>query len=149
MTELTDWAVELVLGIRKKQLPDFSGFGFVLYRDAVPLPVHPLVDSRLLPALPVSGLINCIDLVASASRLSSTCHDGFYLVRLPELAITHISQFLAPSIPSASLDITTIGGARQMAARLASLADGVESTIVCSGSYETVLYKAGQRTVIL
>ena len=137
------WTRSVLHAVRAIQLADFTGSGFVFYSERAGLPVCPLVPVDWLPSLPARSLQDCIDIVANISRTESHCHDGFLLVRADTLAITDVSQFLSPPIPSTLLTHGFVGGARQMAARLTSLIEAVPLAGVCTSSFEITLYERG------
>jgi hypothetical protein len=143
------WVQELIRTLKQRQIVDFSGLGIVFYRDRATLPVHPLVSTDDLPQLPATGLEACVDLLAEISRRGSPCHDGFVLVRTDTRSITEVSQFLAPPIPETPLRIERIGGARHMAARLASLLNGVDAAAVSAPNFDTTLFEHGVSKLIL
>lgn len=137
------WTRSLLSAVRALQLDDFTGLGFVFYTERATLPVCPLVPADWLPRLPATSMQECVELVANISRTGSRCHDGFLLVRTDTLAITDVSQFLSPPIPSTSVAHGFVGGARQMAARLTSLMESVPLTGVCTATFEATLYERG------
>lgn len=146
---LDSWVQELVRTLKQRQIVDFSGLGIVFYRDRTALPVHPLVSTDDLPHLPATGLEACVDLLGEISRRGSPCHDGFVLVRTATRSITEVSQFLAPPIPATPLRIERTVGARHMAARLASLLNGVDAAAVSAPNFDTTLFEHGVSKSIL
>jgi hypothetical protein len=146
---LDSWTQGVVRSLRQRQIVDFAGLGIIFYRDRANLPVHPLVSTAVLPNLPATGIEACADLLADISRRSSPCHDGFVLVRTNTKSITEVSQFLAPPIPATPLPLERTGGARRMAARLASLLDGVDAAVVSAPNFDTTLFELGVSKIIL
>jgi hypothetical protein len=137
------WTRSVLCGVRALRIRDFTGLGLVFYTERAVLPVYPLVPNDQLPSLPASSLQECIDLVADIARTTSPCHDGFLLVRADALALTDVSQFLSPPLPSMPLAHGAVGGARQMAARLTSLVVAAPLTGVCTSNFEVTLYERG------
>lgn len=84
-------------------------------------------------------------LLVNISRRDSVCHDGFHLVQATTLAITDVSQFLSPPIPAKPLPLEQPGGARHMAARLASLLPSVALAAVFTSPSEVMVYQEAHR----
>ncbi len=89
-----------------------------------------------------------MQLLIRISRNTSDCHDGFHLIDAESLFITDVSQFLSPPIPSTSLTMERVTGARHMAARLASLLPGVQLSAVYTLGGEATLYERGEARTI-
>jgi hypothetical protein len=143
MKDLDEWFQEIVRALRRQEIVGFSGLGVVFYGDRKMLPVHSLVSRDALPQLPVAGTDACVRLLSEISRKSSPCHDGFTLISTDARSITDVSQFLAPPIPSPPLDTDHEGGARHLAARLASLVVGIDATAVCSSNFDATFFVQG------
>lgn len=115
--------------LRDRRSPRFSGAGIVFYRHLRSLPRIDLGDtSESKPALPVVGAEIIAQLLAQLSDFDSLWHDGFHLVDVEKQALTHLSQFLSPSLDSVNLLNLTLRpfGARQMTSLLVSELDGIE-----------------------
>jgi hypothetical protein len=124
----------------------FSGLGLVFYRAPLRLPVASLGDQSLfLPTLPVHGVDAIARVLADISGSASLWHDGFHLVELSAVALTHVSQFFAPPIHLVTplhSGATPIG-ARQMAATVGSKIPSVEYTAILSKSEGPLVFRAG------
>lgn len=118
---------DLLLRVRSQRTACFSGLGVVFYRNLTALPHVALgVQSTPHPPLPVYGSTAISEVLAGIADLNSPWHDGFHLVDARIAALTHLSQFLSPDLQYAG-DIPSARpfGARQMAALLASRANGI------------------------
>jgi hypothetical protein len=136
-----------LLDLIREDLPNsFSGLGLIFYVSPLQLPVVALADQALFhPGLPVRGLHAIAQVLTKISVLESPWHDGFHLIdaRLP--AITHVSQFFAPSVASPR-HIETLArpmGARQMAAILGSTLPNVDCTALLAKNGEPTVFVDG------
>jgi hypothetical protein len=137
------WLLSVLRELHARRFEDFSGLGMVFYTDRTSLPVHPLVTASCTPKLPAKTIEQAIDLLVTISRRGSVCHDGFHLVDANTLWITDVSQFLSPPIPAKPLVVGGTGGARHMAARLASLLSSVSVSVVWAGAPDVSIYERG------
>jgi hypothetical protein len=127
----------------------FSGLGLIFYVPPMRLPVVPLGDESLfLPSLPIRGITAIAQTLARISVIGSPWHDGFHLIDVQALAITHLSQFFAPPLEAAAslrASATPIG-ARQMAAILGSTLPTVDCTALLSKGGEPLMFRKGIQT---
>ncbi|GAB6411015.1 hypothetical protein bcgnr5379_60590 [Bacillus cereus] len=145
MTAIEQWLGAVLPAVQARSGDDFAGVGLLFYSDRSALPVHPLVAADLQPVVPAVSQAQCIELLANISRRASVCHDGFHLVQATTLTITDVSQFLSPPIPAKPLPLEQPGGARNMAARLASLLPSVALVAVFTSPSEVMVYQGGHR----
>ena len=143
---------QAVLRLLKKVAPnlteDFSGLGIVFYRSLQALPYLPLEvagDERF--ALPISGLDAVGDVLARTARRSTHWHDGFHLVHIDQLRLTHLCQFISPPLPRAGESVPKASGARHMTALLASRVDGVAATGILTKERVASIYESGVLTM--
>jgi hypothetical protein len=123
----------------------FSGVGLVFYFHLEGLPNTPL-GSRTAPTpdLPVFGTEAIAQILASVSDHASPWHDGFHMIDMRSKALTHLSQYLAPSLGGLSkLPADRPNGARQMTALLSSTIPGIAYVGVLSTGEEIVVYESG------
>jgi hypothetical protein len=130
---------------------DFSGLGVVIYRGRfMDLPVSPLLQkSEVQPS--IDNDVEIANLLVSISRYSDVKHDGFHFIHEQE-GLTHLCQFVSPTIPS-KYEPTQYGvGARHRSAELTSLMNSISAVIVVerngyvrefvNGIYRTHEYEA-------
>lgn len=142
-TDMKEWLLSLLQRLDSTD-DDFTGLGLLVYKNREKLPVVPLTTADCGHHLPAVELQNACVLLSDISRKNSPFHDGFHLVSESTFSVTDICQFLSPPIPNAPL-IPLEGGARHMAARLASLLPDVTYTVVCNRDGVVTLYEAGER----
>lgn len=143
MNDVQTWLISVLGAIDVSNRSEFSGLGLLFYTDRRTLPVHPLARPDCGVRLPTKTVQESIESLAQCSRRTSDCHDGFHLIDAETLSITDVSQFLSPPIPSEPLTLERMGGARHMAARLASLIPEVKITAVYTKCGGATLYERG------
>ncbi len=134
--------------IRAQAPTSFSGLGLVFYEERMTVPCLPLGDSDLFePTLPILGVELIARTLAQISQVGSPWHDGFHLIATKPFALTHVSQFLAPTLTlhDGALSGELPMGARQMAAKSASRAASVVATALLSNSEGLQIYRNGHR----
>lgn len=126
----------------------FSGIGLIAYRSPLELPVKALVPNvEKLVDLPES-LEAGISLLGELADGSRPFHDGFHLVEVGSMALTHICQYIAPPIPVdlPHWQLVHPVGARYMTALLASLMPCVELAAALSATGEMSVFSGGAVT---
>lgn len=142
----SSFCVELLRRVADEAETDFSGVGFICYRNLLSLPHLALsVSQDLIRELPLTGVIAIGDFLAEASRASSPLHDGFHLIAAHNCALTHACHFIAPVIPSDQSNLQLTSGARHMSAQLASLAQGIDAAALLAKDGSGVVYEGGIR----
>ena len=125
----------------------FSGLGLIFYSSLVDLPVVALGDQSLFPrTLPIADRQTLASLLAEISTLSSPWHDGFHLIDANSFALTHVSQFLSPTVDSlrqSSSQGLPIG-ARHMAAMAGSKIASVSYAALLSNKGIPVVFQRGR-----
>lgn len=116
-------ATDLLKDTHARRSNDFVGVGVVLYVPPVDFPAVPLGGwSSARPELPVTGAMEISQALVALSEHGCAWHDGFHFVDAQACALTHVSQFLAPSLSLAQAErpdeLPT--GARQLTALLVS-----------------------------
>lgn len=124
----------------------FTGLGILFYNAPMQLPVVSLGNQSLFkPALPVMGVHEIARVLTEISVPDCDWHDGFHLIEARTLALTYVSQFLAPPLElceNLSLGSSPIG-ARQMAAMAASRIPAVEYSALLSKKDGALVFRAG------
>jgi hypothetical protein len=105
----------------------------------------PLVpDARSIADLP-KGIDEGVQFLAELADESGPFHDGFHLIDVSTMTLTHICQYVAPHIPTGpprwKLDRSV--GARYMTALLASLAPCVTLAVTMSTTGEISVFDQG------
>jgi hypothetical protein len=137
-------SIELLHRVAKRAGQSFSGVGFIVYRDLSQLPHLSLhIPADVVPTLPMAGLDAIGEFLIQASRLSSPLHDGFHLIELSSCAITHVCQFIAPSIPAALPNLPSVSGARHVSALLASRTPGIHAAALLGRDWAGVVFESG------
>lgn len=138
-----------VLRAAGAQLPaDFTGLGVIFYSRLDALPFIGLeVDSDNGIGLPVTGLAAVAMTLANVSGLGSSWHDGFHLVDAKSEALTHLSQFVSPPLPSSPTMVPKVSGARHMTAALASRVQGVLGVGILTNRSEISYFYSGSCVV--
>lgn len=104
---------------------DFSGAGFVLYKELTTLEKYhcDLVDDdKILPSLKL-GTKDFTNYLIEISRYGHPYHDGFHFIN-HEGIITHVAQFLSPPVDKCLPNIEG-QGARTFCSQCSSKIDGV------------------------
>lgn len=116
---------DLFIEICSNSSTEFSGLGVIFYRSLNNLPYLTLHENKLSSDLCFSDLIKTLLLI---SEYSSPYHDGFHFIDIQTMEITHISQYISPSlelIHDLNLEAIIPCGAREMTAFLASKINGI------------------------
>lgn len=127
----------------KKNNKEFMGTGIIFYTDLSNLPFTSLnknTDKAILENK------NFIELIYRLSLKQSPYHDGFHFFNTNLMALTHISQYLAPVIETnntSALDAIRPCGAREMTAYLTSLTKGIVSVGLVSHMDGIKVYRNG------
>jgi len=120
---------------------DFSGLGIIYYKDLSHLPYIGLHGTNLPFDLIPQNLSTTL---LKVSKNSSIYHDGFHFVNINTLHITHISQFVSPSLESVknmSINQVIPCGAREMTAFLTSNIEGVFCVGLISANKTIKIFK--------
>lgn len=121
----------------------FTGLGIIYYDDLTKLPYIGLHNCKL-PENIVN--LSLTETLLNISRKSSIYHDGFHFVDSKSLKITHISQYISPSLDvrrySLILNIIPCG-AREMTSLLTSLVDGIVCVGLISSDKTIKIFKNG------
>jgi hypothetical protein len=141
----------VLIGARGARTADFVGLGVVFYSSLARLQHVDLGDhSARRPPLPVSGVNAIATILAEIADAGSPWHDGFHFVDVSTARLTHLSQFLSPSLEGAS----SMGenrrpfGARHMASLLASCLDGIVRVGLVSPAGEISYFENGMCRVL-
>ncbi len=139
--------LRLLIGTHACRSADFTGVGVVVYGPPLDFPAVPLggwESSR--PELPVIGSAAISQALAKLSDQCSPWHDGFHFIDCSAEALTHVSQFLAPSLEHLIKDspgeLPT--GARQLSALLASAFRGVLCVGLLTADQHISIYQGGR-----
>lgn len=140
----SSFCIDLLRRVAEEARADFSGVGFICYRDLLSLPHLALsVPQDSIRALPIIGVNAIGAFLAEASRASSPLHDGFHLIASQNYALTHVCEFIAPVIPSDQSSLQLAAGARHMSAQLASRSQGIEAAAFMAKDGNGVVYEGG------
>jgi hypothetical protein len=140
-----EWARELLSRLIADSTEDFAGVGLLFYREPLNLPTIPLVTASERPPVLPQGVRGAVELLRLSSRRGSPFHDGFHLVHVPRMEITHLSQFVSPPIPmlrGGDADLLG-GGARLMTAYLSSLVENIDLAAVTLSRRTGALIRRG------
>jgi hypothetical protein len=119
-----------------------------MYRTPLELPVTPLIpDAQKVADLP-KRLEESICFLGELADQSSPFHDGFHLVDANTMTLTHICQYVAPTIPVGlpHWQLEHPVGARYMTALLASLMPCVALAATLSATGEMSVFNRGTVT---
>lgn len=139
-------ARDLLLKVAEMRTTNFCGVGVVLYRSLCSVPFMALGDgASCAPALPVVGLEPIADVLASISIPTSRWHDGFHLIDVTTTALTHLSQYISPGIPTNSdtVILPRPSGARRMTALLVSRLHGIDCAALLTQWGELCVFDQG------
>lgn len=142
----THKANQLLKSLSLNRTAGFTGVGIVFYQNLAGIPHidlgHPTLNR---PNLPVEGLEAIIATLVAAADISSPWHDGFHFISLTNISLTHLSQFIAPSLDM--YDSVPLckrpSGARHMTASLVSNSEGIECVGLLTSSGELCVFKNG------
>ena len=143
----TTQMLQIMERVWQERTTGFTGLGVVFYTPPIDLPSTPLRgDVDALGALPVYGIDNIARHLSAASDLRSPWHDGFHFVDVAQLSLTHLAQYLAPTLASEVLPsgAERPSGARQMTALLTSNIPSVAAVAVISTAGDIRLYASGR-----
>jgi hypothetical protein len=144
--------LEVMLEVKRRRSAAFAGLGVVFYVPPLNLPIASLGSPRnAKPALPIVGARNAAAALADVCDKSSPWHDGFHLIDVQSVALTHIAQFIAPALDPV-LEIAADArpkGARQMTALLTSRLKCVHAVALLSTTGVISLYFNGALSVRL
>jgi hypothetical protein len=121
------WVTRLFGLLSQNLSSQFTGLGVILYRPPMVLPVTSLLPPGQEPMSKVLDVADNAKFLRTLSDSSGDLHDGFHLIDVEQLAITHVCQYVAPPIPAAMPNgaLPYPVGARYMTALLASLLPSV------------------------
>lgn len=122
---------------------DFSGLGIVYYENLNQLPYISLHEEEL-PIDIESKSLN--ETLLKISTYSSAYHDGFHFINVVSKKITHISQYISPSLESVSninMNHVIPCGAREMTAFLTSNIEGIFCVGLISANRTIKIFKDG------
>ena len=139
--------LRLLIATHACRSADFTGVGVVVYVPPLDFPAVPLggwASSR--PELPVIGSAAISETLAKLSAQCSPWHDGFHFIDSSAEALTHVSQFLAPSLEHVIKDSPgeLPAGARQLSALLASTFRGVLCVGLLTADQHISIYHGGR-----
>lgn len=140
-----DIAKSILNEVRASAPATFSGLGLIFYSPPLRLPVIPLGDeSRFLPPLPIVGSDRIAQILARISVADSPWHDGFHLIDVPSVEMTHVSQFFSPPLGASRHPVPNAPiGARHMAAMLGSTLPTVDITALLTKRGDLLVFKNG------
>lgn len=122
----------------------FTGLGVVFYEDLIRLP-HLSLDAPEWLAVGAVGDAAVTTELSRISTLHSPWHDGFHFVRVSDMRLTHVAQFVSPPLDLVGSFVPSEPGARHMAAALVSMLDGIVCVGVVPAHGEVVVYRGGMR----
>jgi hypothetical protein len=140
------FALNLLTATHASRSTDFAGVGIVLYTPPLDLLAVPLGGwASPRPALPVIGSFAVSEALARLSAQRSAWHDGFHFVDYDTQALTHVSQFLAPSLDDVIRNTPDDlpSGARQLSALLASKSRCVLCVGLLTADQHISIYQEG------
>lgn len=131
--------------VRSSRSDDFCGLGLIVYAAPLRMSVMSLMPEGQEPSLPSSDPAETAAFLGRLSGSQQPFHDGFNLVDSDELRITHVSHFVAPSVPSQrpeNLPGHPVG-ARLMTALLVSLQPFVVLSATMNRREGSILFERG------
>ena len=138
--------VALLDQVRRVAPEPFSGLGLILYVAPVRMPISDLGDqATFTPHLPVVGHDAIARVLGQIATTTSPWHDGFHLIEASSWALTHVSQFVSPSVSDLK-QARPLGapvGARQLAALAMSRLPSVETVAVLGARTDLMLCAKG------
>jgi hypothetical protein len=143
-------AYQLLKIVSDKSSHTFSGLGVVFYRELDLLPRLSLGNSETpLPNLPIEGIEPIADALATISDYKNPWHDGFHLIDVEFWTLTHVSQFLSPTLPADEREIglPRPAGARNMTALLVSKIKSIECVGLLTHSKEICVFQNGHQII--
>lgn len=141
------FALNLLTATHACRSTDFAGVGIVLYTPPLDLLAVPLGGwASPRPALPEIGSFAVSEALASLSAQSSAWHDGFHFIDYSTQSLTHVSQFLAPSLDDVIRNAPgeLPSGARQLSALLASKSRCVLCVGLLTADQHISIYQGGR-----
>jgi hypothetical protein len=150
-SSITEQVAKLLKLVADNRSPNFSGLGVVFYHELNLLPRLSLGSpEQSLPSLPVSGIEQIANTLITIADNTSPWHDGFHLVDTTSWTLTHVSQFLSPTLPT---DEREIGlprptGARNMTALLVSKIESVDCVGLLNQAKDVYVFQAGHQIII-
>lgn len=122
----------------------FTGLGVVFYEDLVRLPHMSLDAPAWIAVVPVGDAAVTTEL-SRISTVHSPWHDGFHFVRVSDMRLTHVAQFVSPPLDLVGSFVPSERGARHMAAALVSMVEGIVCVGVVPAHGEVSVYRSGRR----
>jgi hypothetical protein len=122
----------------------FSGLGVVFYEDLIRLPHLSLEAPAWSAVVPVGDAAVTTEL-SRISTVHSPWHDGFHFVRVSDMRLTHVAQFVSPPLDLVGSFVPSERGARHMAAALVSMVEGIVCVGVVPAHGEVAVYRSGRR----
>lgn len=123
---------------------NFTGLGVVFYKDLVRLPHLSLEAPAWIAVVPVGDAAVTMEL-SRLSTVHSPWHDGFHFVRVSDMCLTHVAQFVSPPLNPVGSFVPSERGARHMAAALVSMLEGIVCVGVVPAHGEVAVYRSGRR----
>jgi hypothetical protein len=142
--ELDTRLASLLRAARAGAAARFTGLGVVLYEDLIRLPYLSLQAPAWIAAVPTGDAAVTTELSRIAT-VHSPWHDGFHFVRVSDMRLTHVAQFVSPPLDPAGSFVPSERGARHMAAALASMVEGIVCVGVVPAHGEVAVYRSGRR----
>jgi hypothetical protein len=139
------WLVSVLEQVRAARSDGFCGLGLIAYAAPLRMSVLSLVPDGQEPPLPSPDPAETAAFLCRLSGKQQPFHDGFHLVDADKLRITHVSHFVAPSVPSQrpkNLPAYPVG-ARLMTALLVSLQPFVVLSATMNGRGHSILFERG------
>lgn len=140
--------IKLLESISKNSGSSFTGLGIIFYRELNALPISALGDESLFqPELPIVGEDAIAQTLMKISQKESDWHDGFHLIEYPAFKLTHICQYVAPSLDlfSEPYPGALPVGARHKSAMAMSKITFVECTALISSTNFIEIFSDGTR----
>ncbi len=142
----TDQAHQILKSLSLNRTAGFAGIGIVFYQDLKKVSHIELGHSTVdRPHLPIYRVEEIIFTLVSVADISSPWHDGFHFICSNPVSLTHLSQFIAPSLQL--YDSTPLrerpSGARHMTAALVSNSTGVDCVGLLTSNGEISIFRNG------
>ena len=138
-SQISDSLIEICRNSSK----EFTGLGIVFYKSLNNLPYLSLHEKKLSFDLCFSDLIKTL---LKISEYSSPYHDGFHFIDIQTMEITHVSQYISPSVElinDLNLEFIIPCGAREMTAFLTSKINGILYVGLISSDKIIKIFKNG------
>lgn len=142
----THQVTHLLRALSLKMTTEFAGIGIIFYKDLEGVSHVDMGHPTLIrPNLPIYGMEEIISTLAAAADISSPWHDGFHFINSTTNSLTHLSQFISPSLDMYdSIPLCKRpSGARHMTAALVSNSLGVDCVGLLTSNGEICVFRNG------